>query len=102
MSTRHPNPRNANPLDVLRFHVTGAVERGEATPITAIEHHVMDNTDRKRVAGYLHTANVLVNRNQGGDRKTASGLIKRVIEELMDAPGMTDYYGNPTERGNHA
>ena len=22
MSTRHPNPRNANPLDVLRFHVT--------------------------------------------------------------------------------
>jgi hypothetical protein len=36
--TRHPDPRNANPLAVLRFHVTGAVERGEAQSITAVEY----------------------------------------------------------------
>jgi hypothetical protein len=67
----------------------------------------LTNTDRKRLSGYLHTANVLVNGVKRGsglsDMLTpdehlanASDLIKQVIGELMDAPGMTDFYGNPT------
>lgn len=30
-------PYFSNPLDALRYHVSGAIERGEAQPVTAIE-----------------------------------------------------------------
>ena len=33
MSKRYPNPEQADPRDVLRFHVTGAIERGEGAAI---------------------------------------------------------------------
>lgn len=33
MSTRHPDPRNASPLEVLRHHVSGAIARGEGVAI---------------------------------------------------------------------
>lgn len=67
----------------------------------------MDNATRKTLAGYLHAANKQVvagknshlptwERNQALNE--ASGLIKEVIETLMDGPGMTDFYGNPTAR----
>jgi hypothetical protein len=64
----------------------------------------MDNAERKRLAEKLHSANknvISAKRLTGLDLPSftrASSLIKEVIEALMDAPGMTDYYGNPTTR----
>lgn len=67
----------------------------------------MKNAQRKELAAKLHSANVAVTdakRNCLIDDdaytylNTASALVKEVIEALMDAPGMIDYYGNPTHR----
>jgi hypothetical protein len=66
----------------------------------------MEASERKALAAKLHRANSLVNQsrlaNDGFQRSEIAGdaskLIKEVIESLMDSSGMTDYYGNPTER----
>lgn len=66
----------------------------------------MNNADRKLLASRLHTANAFVVDarlttdpvEQARLAFAASDLIKAVIDELMDAPEMTDYYGNPTHR----
>ncbi len=44
-------PRFAHPLDALRYHVTGAIERGEATPIVAITPHSTGVHDSEAVPG---------------------------------------------------
>jgi hypothetical protein len=69
----------------------------------------LSNAERKRLAGYLHTANALMYAGKAdvragnpahGKLYDASELIKLVIETLMGVPGMTDFYGNLVE-GNH-
>ena len=67
----------------------------------------MTNTERRRLADYLHTANVAMFNARGiglaGNRKradelyaSARDLINRVVETLLDHPGCTDFYDNPT------
>jgi hypothetical protein len=68
----------------------------------------IDNATAKALAEKLHSANRCVisakrdvTANPMSARTSASNasaIIKEVIEALLDQPGQTDYYGNPTER----
>lgn len=68
----------------------------------------LSNSEAKALAAKLHDANLAVIDAKrtaqswpwgaAGHADTASKIIKEVIESLMDMPGQTDYYGNPTQR----
>jgi hypothetical protein len=69
---------------------------------------MIDNKTAKALAEKLHRANSeVINAKRyaaapGAVRTataTASGLIKDVIEALLDQPGQTDAFGNSTYRG---
>ena len=65
---------------------------------------IIDAREAKRLASVLHAANSQMwDAQRAGDTSHArtahvSKLIGEVIGRLMDMPGQTDYYGNPTCR----
>ena len=69
-----------NPLDALRYHVTGAVERGEATPIEAVEPIVQRSEAWADAFGVWH-ASVPLSGSRAKDAHAARKLIQAALEE---------------------
>ena len=69
--------------------------------MTCTHPNTINTRDARRMAGYLHTVNSLMVAVERRDAtpatlKKARELLTRVMGELMELRGQTDFYGNPT------
>ena len=74
------------PLEALRYHVTGAIERGKATPIVEIT----ERTDEPRLwAEYLAASDahdaLMAKRNEAQEALKAAQLAVDISVDTMDA-----------------